>query len=366
MTQNIDASGTISLADQKKKLYKLLQTAFELELGTMPPYLMAILSIRPPHNRVASNIIHEIVMEEMLHLLLVGNLMTSLGGSIELTEGTIPTYPLRLKFDDKITFEDRQFDVNLAPFSKETIKTFTDIEQPRDWELLDQRLMFVEIDVPSYTVGGFYAAIGTTLKNLCQQYGEKEVFACDGSKQVNQAYYWWGRGEPIIITDLESALRALSIIVLQGEGTSVAQFEAQGKPFENRELMAHFYRFREILCEQCYRPGDDPRKDPSGDRLDVNYGPDAVFPIITNAKATDYAAGSLLSQLNFDFNRRYTLMLTQVVDALNGTPKVMYTAIMNGMHGLMPIAAKMVAMPIEGDRDGRTGAPSFEWIDPFS
>jgi hypothetical protein len=55
-------------------------------------------------------------------------------------------------------------------------------------------------------------------------------------------------------------------------------------------------------------------------------------------------------------------MLEQLEQALTGTPKTLYTAIMNGMHGLASVAQNMMVTPIDGDPDGHTGCPTFEWI----
>jgi hypothetical protein len=48
---------------------------------------------------------------------------------------------------------------------------------------------------------------------------------------------------------------------------------------------------------------------------------------------------------------------------MNGTPAVLYNAIVNGMHGMTPIALEMMSLPIDGKRGGTCGAPSFEWVD---
>lgn len=362
MTQEVSEAAEETLLEGKQRLTRLLQTAFELELGTLPPYLMAVLSIKPTHNKAAANIIHQIAMEEMLHLLLVGNMMASIGAKIELSEKNLPTYPLKLTFDGK-PFKDRRFDVNLSKFSKTTLDTFTQIELPQDWQPKVELFVADFLLVPAYTVGEFYSLIGNTLIDLCDRFGPKAVFTSGSSTQVNEAYYWWGRGKPIVVTDLQSALEALGLIVQQGEGVTVAKYKASVTPFAQRDYMAHFFRFKEIYHGRYYADNDDPELPPTGEPLEVDY--DAVFPIIDNPKSNDYAADSQLAKMNVEFNRRYTQMLIQIVEAFNGTPKAMYTAIMNGMHGLMPIAAKMVSTPIENDPQGRTGAPSFQWVDPF-
>ena len=88
----------------------------------------------------------------------------------------------------------------------------------------------------------------------------------------------------------------------------------------------------------------------------------AVYPILKNPKIKNYRPGSKLAALNLAFNERYTLMLLQLQEALTGTPKTLYTAIMDSMHELTPIAHEMMKTPIDGDSKGRTGCPTFEWI----
>jgi hypothetical protein len=125
--------------------------------------------------------------------------------------------------------------------------------------------------------------------------------------------------------------------------------------------MAHYYRFAEIYYQRRYVPGDDPAKPPTGPALPVDYS--AVYPIKVNPKAADYAPGSKLAELNDAFNSRYTMMLRQLEQALTGMPKVLYTAIMNGMHGSTSTALEMMTTPIPNDPEDRTGCPTFDWLD---
>src|SRR4051794_4589696 len=102
--------------DQKATLLSWLQTAIELELSTIPPYLVALLSIRNTANREAADLIRGTMIEEMLHLALVANVLNAVGGTVQLGPDNIPSYPLRMNFEGK-NFKDRDFPVNLAPFS---------------------------------------------------------------------------------------------------------------------------------------------------------------------------------------------------------------------------------------------------------
>lgn len=63
-------------------------------------------------------------------------------------------------------------------------------------------------------------------------------------------------------------------------------------------------------------------------------------------------------------NSHYFRMLLQLEEPMNCNPKVLYTAIMNGMQNLTPIAREMMSTPIEGDAAERRGCPTFEWVEP--
>ena len=48
-------------------LLQWLQMALEIELATIPPYLVALLSIKLPKNREPAELIRGVMVEEMLH-----------------------------------------------------------------------------------------------------------------------------------------------------------------------------------------------------------------------------------------------------------------------------------------------------------
>lgn len=353
-----------TLEQEKQELGRRLHGAMSIELSTIPTYMTALISIKPGRNRVAANIIRSVMMEEMLHLSLAGNLLSAIGGKTEFTADNIPNYPVLLKFDG-IGFKDREFEVDLGPFSPRNVEIFTQIELPEGWR--DDRNQVkekAELTVPGYTIGEFYEKILHRLGHLCEAYGEKAVFSGDPTLQLNVNHYWAGGGRPVVISDLVSAKKAIDVIVTQGEGTPGSVFDGDHDQFGQPEDVAHFFRFREIQFGRRYKPSDNPRLPPTGEQFEVDYG--AVYPIKTNAKAADYAGDPAMSQRNAEFNRLYTLMLCQIAEALNGAPGAMYTAILNSMHDMTAIALQMVATPIADDPEKRHGAPSFEWVPPFA
>jgi hypothetical protein len=349
-----------TLETEKADLLGRLRTAWALELGTIPPYMMAIMSIKKPKNRAAAELIRTVMIEEMLHLTLVGNLMLSLGGHVSVGPDTVPSYPLMLHFEGK-RFSDRQFDVDLAPFSPAALEIFLQIELPgRPREVASEEESPIRrLDLEGSTIGEFYRGILDRLARISAQYGEAAVFSGDPARQISQEFYWSSGGKPIVIKTLGEARGAIEEIMRQGEGALRSRDDGDAEVVGEPEEVAHYYRFREIQAGRRYRAGDPLHASPTGEPFEVDYA--AVYPIKTNPRSPDYAAGTPLAHLDAEFSRAYTLMLRQIAEAFSGSPRTLYTAIMNGMHTLTSVAAQMVATPIPGDPDGRHGAPSFEW-----
>jgi hypothetical protein len=347
----------MTLEEKKADLLARLQTAAELEMATIPAYLVALLSIKRPSNRGAAENIRSVMTEEMLHLALVSNVMSSIGGSLRLTKEHVPSYPLQLTFKGK-AFDDRKFEVHLAPFSQSTIETFMAIEQPREFK---EAVAFElrHITVPEYTIGEFYDRIVALLEELDGLTGGT-LYVGDPALQVSEDYYWSAGGKPVLVKDLATAKAALDIVIQQGEGAPNSLNDGDDPKFGQPYEVAHYFRFREIHFGRRYSASDLPWDEPSGDVLPVDYA--SVYPIKIDPKSADYA-GTDLALMNDTFNRQYTRMLAQLEEALNGNPKVLYSAIMNGMHGLSDLAIQMMVKPIDGDTSGRHGCPSFEWLE---
>lgn len=347
----------MDLQEKLALVYDKLQKAIELELTTIPPYLMAMYSIKANTNKQVSNIIRSVFMEEMLHMVLAANILTAIGGKVQLGVNNIPSYPCRLMFNGK-QFKNRAFDINLAPLAKETLFTFMQIELP---EFMSEPPIkaLEKIVVSGYTIGEFYNGIKDDLTNLCKAFGEENIFTVGVANQVSEQYYWRGGGQLIAIKNLKDAQEAINVIVEQGEGTSTSLGDGDEKYFKQGNDIPHYFRFNEIYVEQYYKESDNPLLPPTGDALLVDYN--NVYPIKPNCKSADYDNQPELKNLNESFNANYSLMLSQIEEGFNGNPKAFYTAIMNGMHSLTPIALSMVQIPIANDPLGRHGAPSFEW-----
>ena len=297
-----------------------------LELwGLLEPENAFSYTIKNIANRDSAEIIRSVFMEEMLHMVLAGNVLTAIGGGMKLGEAQVPQYPLSLEFEGK-KFRDREFQVDLAPFSQASVTTFLRIELPSGFPPMGAQLEAAsEIVIPGYTIGDFYERIKTDLSELCREFDEELVFDGNADHQVNQQYYWNGGGKPIVVHNLTSAHEAIDIIVEQGEGAGGTINDGDAHYFDQPQEMAHFFRFNQIIEGRYYCPGDRPHDPPSGQSFPVDY--DQVYPIKSNAKSEDYAPGGELHDLNTEFNRYYSMTLAQLEEGFNGNPKVIYTAI---------------------------------------
>ena len=352
---------TQTLPEASHELQLKLQKAVELELCTLPPYLTALWSIKPGKNIPAAVVVRSVLMEEMLHLTLAANVLTAVGGALQLGARNIPTYPLVLDFKGK-RFKDRILDIDLAPLSETGVQLFMQIELPAGFSAAAAKAPPPNGEVSGYTIGQFYRGIEHDLKELCVRFGEAAVFSGDPSRQVPVEYYWRGGGRPVEVRNLATALEALKVITEQGEGADHSLFDGDSHYFGQPEQVAHYFRFKEIYCARKFAKTDKIHDEPSGDPLPVNYGD--VFPLKVNCKGSDYQGAPELRALNNRFNSTYSLMLAQLTESFTGNQGVFYTAIMNGMRGLTAIAEEMVQLPIPGDPEGKHAAPSFEWVAP--
>jgi len=188
-------------ASDKQTLLTWLQTALELELATIPPYMVALLSIQLPGNRASAEIIRSVMIEEMLHLVLIANVINAIGGAPRINQAAVPSYPLQMQFEGK-PFAHRRFAIDLAPFSAAAISTFLRIELPHgppQLELLEARLI-----VPALTIGEFY---GRIVSLLAQLDGRGSLFTGDPTRQIGEDFYWSGGGEGDGPADREGCAR---------------------------------------------------------------------------------------------------------------------------------------------------------------
>ena len=341
--------------------YYLIQ-GMKIEHATIPPYLTALYSLKPGSNLEAFHIIRAIAVEEMLHLTLAANVFNAVGGDINGTltaDDFIPTYPTTLPTGET------DFEVPLMKFSPETVQTFLNIERSKevdeDKPLVVSRAKqgFLQIlgydpTYSYYSIGLFYAEVIRGLQALHREMGD-DLFCGDPNKQITPEYYYDGAGDIIPVTDLRSAIRALRVIQEQGEGSR------HGAIYDAERELCHYYRFQQLELGQYYvvdknNPLNSDQPDhPTGETFTLDW--DAVYPVKTNARLSDYPEGSELYNAAQEFQKAYSHFLAQIEFSFNGHPEKLLPAV-GGMFRLRDLANSLIRNPIPG-MDSVNAAPIY-------
>jgi rubrerythrin len=286
-------------------LYRALQLAIELEHSTIPPYLYALYSLNPARNASIYALIFSIVTEEMLHMSLACNILNAIGGKPVIDRAKfIPQYPGPLPGS-----VEQGLIVGLSGFTKPLVKdTFMVIEEPEDPLNFPVREDMLAEVPPRKTIGMFYDRIKKEIIDISKH---RNIFTGDRRKQLTAGFT-----DLIAVTDVDSAVQAINLIVEQGEGTTTWPLDPQDEP-------AHYYRFAEIYYGKTLirnlnpHPGE-PAFVYGGEPIPLD--PKGVTPLVTNPKASQYPAGSQAADTNNNFNFTYTSMLKSLHQVFNGQP----------------------------------------------
>lgn len=211
------------------ELKKHCQTAVLLELHTIPMYLYSMYCVDGNKDETeASDKILGIVVQEMLHLCLAGNLMRACKLEPVLWgEEHTPKYPCEIFYDP--------LELHLAPPHKDTIETFVKVEEPFERITLPRGNI-----MPGYgSIGEFYDSFGSGLKILNDKMPDLFDPSSKGNQFVPEDRIYRDEGLHAI-TNLSEALAALTLIVEQGEGSTGT---------DNLDTPSHFEIFK-ALSEQ--------------------------------------------------------------------------------------------------------------------
>lgn len=326
-----------------ESLRRHLQWALELEHATIPAYLCALYSIPEGVNLAAQQQLRAVVMEEMLHMVLVANVLNAVGGEPRVDDPAfVPRYPTTLPHSDGSVC------VHLRRFDREALQTFLQIERPEPPQAKPEPERY-------HSIGQFYDAIEDGLRRLAAQLGPG-LFSGSVLRQIDPTrWYYGGGGRPVVVQDLSTALAALDEIKAQGEGLPHSVFDDHA-PFGRREL-AHYFRFRQLQLGRFYRPEDSPRSGPSGEALPLRWDP--VHPMRANPRMAAYAEQPEVLALMRRFNLGYTALLRALHGAFNGQPSLLFEAV--PMMAALKIQAQALMRLPCGDGSGETVGPSFEY-----
>jgi hypothetical protein len=326
-------------------LHESVQNSIALEFSTIPPYLTAMTSLKANANREIWDILHSVAVDEMLHMLINCNLLVALGGTPAVDNPAIvPSYPGPLPMAIHTGLI-----VGCEPFSIPLVRdTFMQVERPED-----------ELQFPSAVQPAGYATIGLyyhTLKAKIRELGDAAFRSDDTGQLVNND--WFPPARLFAIVDAETALRAIDLIVREGEGTTTSP---EGEP----GVIAHFYRFEQIVKGHLLVANQSVPGKHSFTGADVPFDPDGVWPITPNQKLRDLDPDSPAGQRARQFASDFTNLLSALQQAFNGEPDMSDTA-MGLMYQMTQAGQTLCATDAvhAGSPTGRKAGPTFEYLSP--
>jgi rubrerythrin len=342
-------------------LQKCLRTALQLELSTIPPYLCGLYTIKEGSNVEAGALIRSVVVEEMLHMVLVANILNAITDPKEMegkklfdVKEIIPNYPTPLPggIVPEVPKGFPPFKVQLLKFSREALDEFSTIERPSDPK--------APITEHFDSIGQFYEAIRYGLLRL-NKATPGGIFIGDPKRQIGPEHYYGSGGKINKVTNYDEAEIAIGEIVGQGEGidgTIATDHVMFGEDIE----YAHYFKFQEICYGRMYSANDTNfqmpvRSIPTGRPFAVSWS--SVYNMKANPKMKDYEGNPELLQKAIDFNKVYVALLNGINDAVSGDPDLLIKGI-TVMYELKYKALELLNIPLG---NGECAGPTFEYVD---
>ncbi|HZR42425.1 MAG TPA: ferritin-like protein [Ktedonobacteraceae bacterium] len=348
----------------REELIFILSEASALEHMIMCQYLFAVFSLKRDVSEGVTaaqleaikrwdRTISQVAAQEMLHLALVSNLLTSIG--------SVPFFN-RPNFPQRSKYYPPHIQMVLRPFSEQALQHFLYLERPEGMDLQDapelqilqQEGMIAGLDddqiVPEaqsfLTVGHLYRSIEQGFRLLVDQYGEQGVFIGPPRAQASQQHFGWP--ELVPVTNLASAIQAIETIVEQGEG-------ARG---DWRD--AHFGKFWQTLQEYRELKQQDPNFEPARPVLAANVSPasdsDVFMPITEPVTAEVSMLLNASYEVLLQMLSRYFVHGSESDDAL----RVLSSTAVDAMFMLIkPLGELLTTLPIGPHAAGKNAGAVF-------
>jgi hypothetical protein len=335
-------------------LLKLLCEAAELEHGIACSYLYAAFSLKreiaeggitweeqQKVRRWAAQI-YFVASQEMLHLALVWNLTTAIGGT---------PYYFRPNFPQGSKYYPFNVPIELEPFGLRSLRRFILYEHPRNIAQendLKSLLTFEGDDAGESefgSVGELYGLIESGFRNI----DERELFIGSRTQQMTPELVHFPDLVPVL--DRASALKAIGEITEQGEGT------------QHDRKDSHFGAFVAILKEFLesrargldFSPARPAMQNPSA-TLERGYGANSnpIDDLLAGQVAAlfDSVYSLMLRMLAWSFEFDSTGFEDQLQKFCSVTIDLMPRV-------LLPLGEGLMLMPAGSKYPGKTAGPGF-------
>jgi hypothetical protein len=338
----------------RAELLGLLCEAAELEHGIACSYLYAAFSLK--HDLAEGGMtweeqqtvrrwagqIYFIASQEMLHLALVWNLTTAIGGT---------PYCLRPNFPQASSYYPLDVPIALEPFGAQSLRRFILYEHPhRGSEARDLRELFHFPDddasaIEFGSVAELYALIASGFHSI----DEKSLFVGTPTQQMTPDLVHFP--DLVAVVDRASALRAIGEITRQGEGSAHDRLDSHLGAFidmlaEFRSLEARgagFAPARPALAnpsarlERAYSAHANPLEDERAQQVAALF--DSVYGLMMRMLAWAF---------EFDAQGKEDELKSLCGIAIDLMPRV-----------LMPLGEGLMQMPAGARYPGKTAGPGF-------
>jgi Ferritin-like len=350
----------------REDLLYLLSQAAELEHSLACQYLFTAFSLKESTDEGVSQTqlnkinrwrrtINEIAVQEMLHLAIASNLLTAIGGA---------PYFRRANFPQAKTYSSLKLQFKLAPFNETTLNRYICFELPNNFDNDEQRGNWTQfcqsirdaefirlLGLPEpllprkleyNTIGELYGLIRLGFESLSQKLfiGPTEAQATGIFKKLLQ------------VTNLTSAINAIDLIIVQGEG-SPAQRDDN-----------HFFKFTKIREEYLAELQNDNTFQPTRPVIEnplLSLQQDNITP------GANIITDTLSRGVIEIFVALYEVMLQILLRFFAHTEEneeqmyVLKSAFINLMpFGVSPLARAITQLPAGEAFPGMNAGPSFE------
>jgi ferritin-like protein len=354
--------------DSREELVYLLGQACELEHGLLCEYLYAQFSLKRDVSEgiTAEQLVRiqaweqtiiDVIKQEMLHLALATNILTAIGAAPHFDR---PNFPILSGWYPP------DVEIALLPFGERALSHFMFLERPEGMTLRDAEGFTARgDDAPEasddtnltagpeewHTVGHLYRGIEAGIAHLVERDGEAEIFIGPPRAQATTQVFEWA--ELTAVTNLESAQRAIEVIVEQGEG-------ARGD-----WVKSHFGKFVGILEDYLAVRAADPTFEPARPVIpaflhrppDVNDAILIADPLTRRVAALFNAVYEVVLQLQ----ARYFVHHGETDEELETLAKTVKHVMNWVMRWLGP---QLTRLPVGPAFPGQTAGPAFDIVGP--
>lgn len=349
--------------EHREPLIYMLCAAAELEHALMCEYLFAAFSLKRSvdegltQDQLAAAqrwraALLDVAKQEMLHLAINCNLITSLGASPHLSRPNLPQparhYPSGVRLE-------------LLPFGEQALRHFLYLERPEGMDIEDaDGLAAVDCAVPVMspdeiaphlqefqTVGHLYRSIEMGFQHLAEKMGEENVFLGPRDAQAGGELFGWKELAPI--SSCADAFCAIEAIVEQGEGPR--------GDWRN----AHFGRFLDVLTEYLEMLEVYPALVVTRPVLPVLVRPPESGEHVHLITDPETARVADLCNVAYEVLLQLLYRLLCHVDESDAQIRVLADVGVSMMFDVIePLADILTTMPVGDEHPGRTAGATFE------